>query len=138
MDWYIEILWKRFIPASKKIRSFDMNTNIFQPDGAPFSLFWLHTAVLFWWLINSKKTNNIWLPYSPYLSPHDYFLCHYLNEKVYGVSVGKNGKLKENITIEIGRILIDMLERVLKNSMSKPWTNNIQWWSHWIEHVFSY
>ena len=72
-DRYIEMLRRRFIPALRRKRGFDLDTVVFQQDGAPphcsdHTLQYLCQYFLGDRLI-SRRTDNPWPPYSPDLTP---------------------------------------------------------------------
>ena len=115
---YIDMLRRRFIPAIRRKRAVDMNTVVFQQDGAPphcsnRTLEYLRQYFPGDRLI-SRRTDNPWPPYSPDLTPPDYFLWGYLKARVYQDNPPTIERLKENIKREI-RIPRYMLERVIEN-----------------------
>lgn len=135
------MLRRRFIPALKRRRGFDMNTVVFQQDGAPphcsdRTLQYLRKYFPGDQLI-SRMTDNPWPPYSLDLSPPDYFLWGYLKERKYEDNPDTIDWLKENIKREIRRIPSDILERVINNFSARV-ANVIQQRSAWIEHVINY
>ena len=116
---YIGMLRRRFIPAIRRKRAVDMNTVVFQQDGAPphcsnRTLEYLRQYFPGDRLI-SRRTDNPWPLYSPDLTPPDYFLWGYLKARVYQDNPPTIERLKENIKREIRRIPRDMLERVIDN-----------------------
>ena len=115
---YIGMLRRRFIPAIRRRRAVDMNTVVFQQDGVPphwsnRTLEYLRQYFPGDRLI-SRRTDNPWPPYSPDLTPPDYFLWGYLKARVYQDNPPTIERLKENIKREI-RIPRYMLERVIEN-----------------------
>jgi hypothetical protein len=140
-DRYIDMLRRRFIPALRRRRGFDMNTVVFQQDGAPphcsnRTLEYLGQHFPGDRLI-SRRTDNPWPPYSPDLTPLDYFLWGYLKERVYEDNPDTIDRLKENIRREIRRIPNDMLERVVNNFNVRV-AHVIQRRGAWVEHVINY
>ena len=84
---YVEIMRRKFIPALRRKRGVDMNTVIYQQDGAT-----LHTSnVSLEYLCHdlpgdrriSRRMDNSWSAHFPDLFPPDFFLWRYLKEKVY-------------------------------------------------------
>ena len=76
-DRYIEMLCRCFILALRRKRGFDLDTVVFQQDGAPphcsdRTLQYLRQYFLGDRLI-SRRTDNPWLPYSPDLTPPGLF-----------------------------------------------------------------
>lgn len=140
-DRYIEMLRRKFIPALRTKEGVDMNTVIFQQDGAPphcsnASLEFLHNHFPNDRLI-SRRTDNPWPPYSPDLNPCDYFLWGYLKERVYENNPQTREVLKANIRREIRRIPVDMCQRVI-NNLNVRLATVIQRRGAWIEHILNY
>ena len=77
-------------------------------------------------------------PYSPDLSPPDYFLWGYLKERVYQDNPNTIDRLKENTIREIRRIIPnDMLDRAINNFNVRV-AGVIQQRGARIEHVINY
>ena len=130
------MLRRRFIPALSSKRGFDLDTIVFQQDGAPphcldRTLQYLRQCFLGDRLI-LRRTDNPWPPYSPDLTPLDYFLWGYLKERVYEDNPDTIERLKENIKREIRRIPNDVLDRAMDNFNVRV-ANVIQQRGAWIE-----
>ena len=87
LEQYIDMLQRRFVLAIRRKRVVDLNTGVFQQDGAPphcsnRTLEYLRQYFSGDRLI-SRRTDNPWPPYSPDLNPPDYFLWGYLKDRVY-------------------------------------------------------
>ena len=140
-EWYIGMLRRRFIPAIRRKMAVDMNTVVYQQDGAPphwsnHTLEYLRQYFQGDRLI-SRRTDNPWPPYSPDLTPPDYFFWGYLKARVYQDNAPTIERLKENIKREIRRIPRDMLERVIDNFNVRV-AAVIQQRGAWVEHVIHY
>lgn len=90
----------------------------FQQDGATphcseVSLDWLKAH--FKSRVVSRRTPIGWPPYSPDLSPPDFFLWGHLKNRVYRKTPKTLPALKRAITEEIRAIPADMLKRVMQN-----------------------
>ena len=117
MDTDIALMRTKFIPALKRKRGVDMNSVIYQQDGAPphcsdRSLEYLHQYFPGDRLI-SRRTDFPWPPYPPDLNPPDYFLS--IKERIYITNPKSLADLKDNIKSEIMKIPIDMIKRVIDN-----------------------
>ena len=77
-DRYIELMWTKFIPALMKKRGVDVNTVIYQQNGASLHSSDRSLEFLCWLFpgdrLISRRTNFPWPPYTPDLTPRDYFL----------------------------------------------------------------
>lgn len=140
-DRYIALMRKKFIPALRRKRGVDMNTVMYQQDGAPphcsdNSLEFLRRYFPGDRLI-SRRTDFPWPPYSPDLNPCDYFLWGYLKERIYDNNPQILADLKDNIRREIRRIPADMIGRVIDNFNVRV-AAVIRQGGAWIEHVINY
>ena len=138
---YVEMMMRKFIPALRRKQGVDMNTVIYQQDGAiphcsNVSLEYLRRYFPGNRLI-SRRTDNPGPAYSPDLSPADYFLWGYLKERVYANNPQTIEALKANILQEIRRIPLDMCDRVIRNFNVRVATV-IQRRGAWIEHINNY
>ena len=138
---YVEMMMRKFIPALRRKQGVDMNTVIYQQDGATphcsnVSLEYLRRYFPGDRLI-SRRTDNPWPAHSPDFSPADYFLWGYLKERVYANNPQTIETLKANIRQEIRRIPLDMCDRVIRN-FNVPVATVIQRRGAWIEHVINY
>jgi hypothetical protein len=103
---YMGILKKKFLPALRR-RGANFNTVWFQQDGAtPHTsrdvIAWLQKT--FGKHCISYRTDNVWPPHSPDLSPLDFFLMGYLKDKVYNPAQPSLEELKTAIRCEIRNI----------------------------------
>lgn len=139
-DRYIALMRSKFIPALRRKRGVDMNTVIYQQDGAPHcsnrSLEFLRRYFPGDRLI-SRRTDFPWPPYSPDLNPPDYFLWGYLKERIYDNNPQTLAALKGNIRREIRRIPADMIGRVIENFNVRVGAV-IGQRGAWIEHIINY
>ena len=135
-DRYIEMLRRRFIPGHLIWIQLFFNRMVHHPTvrTAPFNT--LRQYLLGDRLI-SRRTDNPWPPYSPDLTPLDYFLWGYLKERVYEDNPDTIERLKKNVKREIRRIPNDVLERVMDNFNVRV-ANVIQQRGAWIEHIINY
>ena len=138
---YVEMMMRKFIPALRRKQGVDMNTVIYQQDGAiphcsNVSLEYLRRYFPGDRLI-SRRTDNPGPAYSPDLSPADYFLWGYLKERVYANNPQTIEGLKANILQEIRRIPLDMCDRVIRNFNVRVATV-IQRRGAWIENINNY
>ena len=116
---YIEMMRRKFVPALRRKADIDMNTVVFQQDGAvPHcpnrTLEYLRQYFPGDRLI-LHRTDNLWPPYSPDLNPPDYFLWGYLKGRVYENNPQTTEVLKDNIRREVRRIPQEMFNRVVDN-----------------------
>ena len=140
-DRYIALMQTKFIPALRRKRGVNMNTVIYQQDGAPphcsnRSLEFLRRYFPGDRLI-SRRTDFPWPPYSPDLNPPDYFLWGYLKDRIYGNNPQTLAALKDNIRREIRRIPADMIGRVMGNFNVRV-AAVLQRRGAWIEHIINY
>ena len=138
---YIAMMRNKFIPALRRRRRVDMNSVIFQQDGAPphcsnESFEFLRRYFPGDQLI-SRRTDFPWPPYSPDLNPCDYFLWGYLKERIYQNNPQTLTALKDNIRREIRMIPADMIGRVIDNFNARVGAV-IRQRGAWIEHVINY
>lgn len=138
---YIAMMQAKFIPALRRKRTVDMNTVIYQQDGAPphcsnISLEFLRRHFPGDRLI-SRRTDFPWPPYSPDLNPCDYFLWGYLKERIYQNNPQTLPALKDNIKREIRSIPADMIGRVIDNFNARVGAV-IRQRGAWIEHIINY
>ena len=131
----------KLIPALRRKRGVDLNSVIYQQDGAPphcsdRSLEYLRRYFPGNRLI-SRRTDFPWPPYPPNLNPPDYFLSGYLMERIYNNNPKTLADLKDNIKSEIMKIAIDMIKRVIDN-----FNTHVRAVIHqqgvWIEHNINY
>ena len=135
------MLRRRFIPAIRRKRVVNLNTVVFQEDGAPphssnRTLEYLRQYFSGDRLI-SRRTDNPWPPYSPDLNPPDCFLCGYLKDRVYEDYPPTIERLKKIIKREIRRIPAYMLQRAF-DSFNVRVAGVIQQRGAWIEHFINY
>ena len=140
-DRYIALMRTKFIPALRRKRGVDMDTVIYQQDGAPphcsnRTLEYLRRYFPEDRLI-SRRTDFPWPPYSPDLNPPDYFLWGYLKERIYANNPQTLAALKDNIRREIRNIPADMIGRVITNFNVRV-AAVIQQRGAWIEHIINY
>lgn len=64
-------------------------------------------------------SGNFWLPWSPDLSPADYFLWAYLKNRVFRLTSSTVDKLKTKITEELACIDVKMLRNVFSNLIKR-------------------
>ena len=134
-DSYIALLRTKFIPAQRRKRGVDMNSVIYQQDGAPphcsdRSLEYLRRYFPSDRLI-SRRTDFPWPPYPPDLNPPDYFLWGYLKERIYNNNPKTLADLKDNIKSEI------MIKRVNDNFNTSVRAVICQQGA-WIKHIINY
>ena len=114
---YVEVLDKFWIELQRRFNS-TLNRQWFQQDGAT-----PHTAnVSIEWLkqhfeerIVSRRCQIEWPPYSPDLSPRDFYMWGYLKNKVYEEKPRDLNQLKEKIKDEINAIKGPVLKAVMQN-----------------------
>ena len=86
-DRYIALMRTKFIPALRRKRGVDMNSVIYQQDGAPPHCFHRSLEYLRRYFpgdrLISRRTDFPWPPYPPDLNQPDYFLWGYLKERIY-------------------------------------------------------
>ena len=114
---YVEVL-KDFYKELESLYPSLMTKFWFQQDGASphtsnLSRDWLQEH--FGKRVISLKTDFEWAPYSPDLSPPDFFLWGYLKDKVYGNKPRTISELKENIREEIRGIPRAVCQSVMLN-----------------------
>ena len=90
----------------------------FQQDGAtPHTsgevLSWLEKT--FGTHFISYRTNNVWPPHSPDLSPLDFFLWGFLKDRVYTPAPTTLGDLKAAIRCEMRKIPVQTCRAVIDN-----------------------
>lgn len=138
---YIELMKRKFIPALRRKRGVDMDTVIYQQDGATPHCSNASIEYLLRYFpgdrLISRRTDHPWPAHSPDLSPLDYFLWGYLKDRVYANNPQTIDALKNNIRTEIRRIPHDMLDRVITNFNVRVATV-IQRQGAWIEHIINY
>ena len=138
---YILMIRRKCVHAMRRKRDIDMNTVVFQQNGAPprcsnRTLEYLRQYFPGDRLI-SRWTDNLWPPYFPDLNPPDYFLWGYLKDRVSENNPQTTEVLKDNIRKEIRRITQEMLKRVVGNF--NVWgAAVIQRRGAWIEHIINY
>ena len=135
------MMMRKFIPVLRRKRGVDMNTVIYQQDGATphcsnVSLEYLRRYFPKDRLI-SRRTDKPWPAHSLDLSPADYFLWGYLKERVYANNPQAIEYLKANIRQEILRIPSDMCDHDVRNFNVRVATV-IQRRGVWIKHVINY
>ena len=106
------------------------------PHCSQQSLTYLRRYFLRYRLI-SRRTENAWPPYSPDISPPDFFLWEYLKERVYQNKPRTIEDLQNNIRREIQQIPTETLHRVLAN-FSKRINHVIENRGKWFEYVLNY
>ena len=113
-DWYKSQVIRSFWLTLSGIRPIAEHTKWFQQDGAtPYT----SASVLelleekFADRVISHKTEDIWAPYSPDLSPPDFFLWGYLIDKVYMNLPANLDNLKAEIHREVCAIPRETCER---------------------------
>lgn len=114
---YLDLLKKKFVPALRR-KGMDLNTLWFQQDGAtPHTsrevLSWLERR--FGTNFISYRTDTVWPPHSPDLSPLDFFLWGYLKDRVYSPAPASLEDLKISIKREIRNISTDTCKSVICN-----------------------
>jgi hypothetical protein len=114
---YLELLKKKFIPALRR-RGANINTLWFQQDGAtPHTsrdvIAWLQKTFGTHYI--SYRTDNVWPPHSPDLSPLDFFLWGYLKDRVYNPAPTSLEELKTAIRREVRNISLDTCMSVIAN-----------------------
>ena len=132
---------KKFIQALRRKRGVDMDTVIFQQDGAPphcsnRTLEYLRRYFPGDRLI-SQRTDFPWQPYSPDLNPPDFFLWGYLKGRIYANNPQTLEALKTNIRREVRNIPADMIARVIANFDVRV-AAVIQQRGAWIVHIITY
>ena len=140
-DCYIALMQTKLIPALRRKREVDLNSVIYQQDGAPphcsdRSLEYLRRYFPGNRLI-SRRTDFPWPPYPPNLNPPDYFFSGYLKERIYNNNPKTLADLKDNIKSEIMKIAIDMIKRVIDNFNTHV-RAVIHQQGAWIEHNIIY
>lgn len=116
-DRYLSLLKTKFLPALRR-KDIGINTIWFQQDGAT-----PHTAgkVLDWLRKTfgrnfiSFKSDTVWPPHSPDLSPLDFFLWGHLKDNVYNPKPDTIEQLKAAIRREMRKITPAMCANVLEN-----------------------
>ena len=140
IERYVEMIQRKFIPALRRKHGIDMNTVIYQQDGATLDTSNVSLEYLRRYFSGDRlilhRTDNPWPAHSPDLSPPDFFLWGYLKERVYYNNLQTKDALKENIRREI-RIPGEMFDRVINNFNVRVATV-IQRQGAWIEHVINY
>ena len=142
-DRYIALMRTKFIPALRRKQGVDVNSVIYQQDGAPphcsdRSLEYLRryfpgdTRRLI-----SRRTDFPWPPYPPDLNPPDYFLWSYLKKRIYKNNSKTLADLKDSIKSEIMKIPIDMTKRVIDNFNTRV-RAVIRQQGAWIQHIINY
>jgi transposase len=119
---YLDMLQHRFLPAAQTMPCF--GAIIFMQDGAPphWSLavrnFLSQTFPNRW--MGRGSSNYPWPPYSPDLTPMDFFLWGYIKSRVYTTPVGSVAELRlrisqafENLHLELVKHAIQSYERRL-------------------------
>ena len=138
---YVSMLHDKFIPDLQQMPQVNMHTVRFQQDGAPPHTANLSLAALAEWCpgdrLISRRTNNIWPAYSPEMTPPDFWLWGYLKSMVYANNPQTLEVLKNNITMEIESIPLDMIHRVMDNFMIRV-RAVVDQDGNWIEHVIRY
>ena len=116
-DRYLNLLKGKFLPALYR-RKIDINNIWFQQDGAtPHTakhvLEWLHS--MFGERLISFKTDKIWPPHSPDLSPLDFFLWGYLKHRVCTPKSKTLDDLRAAVRREMRTITQEMCNNVVDN-----------------------
>lgn len=123
---YREMIDQFYLPElrtqSRRRNLIQMRTQWFQQDGAP-----PHTARETRRFLNrhfpgrfiSLHEDVEWPPYSPDLTPPDFFLWGYLKDRVYRPRPRNLDQLKENIRREIRTIPLDTFPKVMENMASR-------------------
>jgi hypothetical protein len=114
---YLNVLKRKFVPALRR-KGADFNSIWFQQDGAtPHTsgevISWLEKT--FGTHFISYRTDNVWPPHSPDLSPLDFFLWGYLKDRVYSPAPTSLEELKVTIRREIRNISTDTCTAVISN-----------------------
>ena len=131
----------KFILGIRRKRGVDMDTIIFQQDGAPrrcsnrtleyFPRYFPRGRLI------SRRTEFPWPPYSPDFNPPDFFLWGCLTERIDAKNPQVLDGLKINIQREVRNIPEDMIARVIA-SFNVRVTAVIQQQGEWIEHTINY
>lgn len=116
-DRYLHLLRNKFIPALRR-RGIHPADIYFQQDGAtPHTsgqvLGWLQKT--FGRKLISFRTDCVWPPHFPDLSPLDFFLWGYLKDKVYAPKPNTLEDLKLAIHREIRNVTSDICRNVINN-----------------------
>ena len=124
---YREMIRQFYLPElriqSRQRNLIQMRTQWFQQDGAP-----PHTARETRHFINQHFQGRFislyedveWPPYSPDLTPPDFFLWGYLKDRIYSNPRPQNlDQLKENIQREIGNIPPETFQNVMTNMTTR-------------------
>lgn len=140
-DRYLALMRKKFIPVLRRKRGVDMDTVIFQQDGAPphcsnRTLEYPRRYFPGDRLI-SRRTDFPWPPYSPDLNPPDFFLWGYLKGRIYANNPQTLDALTTNIRREVRNMPADMIARVIVNFNVRV-AAVIQQRGAWIEHIIKY
>ena len=119
----------------------DMNTVIYQQDGAPPHCSGRSLEFLCRYFpgdrLISRCTDFPWPPYSLELNPYDYFLWRYPKERVYDNNPQTLADLKGNIRRDIRCIPADIIGGVIDNFNVRLAAVIHQGWA-WIEHIINY
>jgi hypothetical protein len=118
---YQELLQHSFLPAVQQFQGF--NDVIFMQDGAPPH--W-STSVRQWltatfpnrWM-GRGSPNLPWPPYSPDLTPMDFFLWGWMKNLVYQVPLNNLQELRTRITHVFQTLAIDMVHRSMEGYVKR-------------------
>lgn len=110
---YLELLQNRFLPAVQQFQEF--NEVVFMQDGAPPHWSksvrdWLSATFPNRWM-GRNSPNLPWPPYSPDLTPMDFFLWGWTKSQVYGAPIADLEELRVRIQTAFLELPMDMVRR---------------------------
>jgi transposase len=114
---YLQLLQQRFLPVVQTWPSFP--SMIFMQDGAPphWSLAvrnFLSVTYPSRWMGRSSP-NLPWPPYSPDLTPMDFFLWGWVKDRIYRTPVGNLNELRVRIEQAFQALPMDMVHRAISS-----------------------
>lgn len=113
---YLHVLQEQFLPWAQQSQDFD--EMIFQEDGAPVHAWnrnvrnWLNTNLEGRWM-GRMSPNMPWPPYSPDLTPCDFFLWGHIKSQVYHTQPADLEELKQRIEDAFNNLPQDMVDRAI-------------------------
>jgi DDE superfamily endonuclease len=125
-DRYLELLQDFFVPAVEQWQEND--EIIFMEDGAPYHSWsievrqWLNENFEDRWMGRGGRSDPppySWPPYSPDLTPLDFFLWGYVKSKVYRTLPANLEELKERISRVFAEIPQEMIDRAIDAYQSR-------------------
>lgn len=118
---YLALLQQQFLPAVQQFH--DFNSVVFMQDGAPPHWSrpvreWLSVNFPNRWMGRSSP-NLPWPPYSPDLTPMDFFLWGWMKDVVYQEPIANVEVLEARIRLAFQQLTMDMVDRSVQSYVQR-------------------